>query len=273
MVVATHSSEFLIGCVEAVAETQIVRLTFDRELNSIAGTGTARSLASSDVTAMVNDPLLRSTDVLRALFHKAAVITEADADRAFYDEMNRRLRTDGRGLRDTLFLNAQNKDTVHRLVGPLRRLGVPAVALTDLDALNLVTGAWENLVTACQIPSSRWSALDEERNYLWSIFRALPETAPGKKAIHSQGIRALTAPDRARATALLAEVAQYGLFLVPNGALETWLAHLGVQGSKQDWLPRIFERIGGLMPSNDDVWTFIDQIAGWVNDRDRLGLM
>jgi hypothetical protein len=39
----------------------------------------------------MRDPLLRSVGVLGALFYNGAVICEADADRALYQELNERL--------------------------------------------------------------------------------------------------------------------------------------------------------------------------------------
>lgn len=100
LVVATHSSEFLMGCLESDATTSIVRLTFEN------GIATARALEPSYLAQLMKDPLLRSTGPLRALFHRGAVVTEADTDRAFYDEINYRLLEVGRGIREDIFLNA-----------------------------------------------------------------------------------------------------------------------------------------------------------------------
>ncbi len=91
-----------MGCLETVQDTSVVRLTYEE------GAATARALAAMEVGRMARDPLLRSTNVLSALFHRAAVVCESDTDRAFYNEMNRRLVTRDRGIRDALFLNAQN---------------------------------------------------------------------------------------------------------------------------------------------------------------------
>ena len=131
LLAATHSADFLLGCVDEVPATTIVRLTYD------AGVATARPLGGASVEKLVRDPLLRSADALSALFARGAVVCEADADRAFYEEINRRLDAEvGRnGASDTTFLNAQNWQTVPKIVGPLRRLGVAAAAVVDLDAL------------------------------------------------------------------------------------------------------------------------------------------
>lgn len=85
----------------------------------------------------MQNPLLRSIGVFNALFYNAVVVTEADADRAFYQEINERLlkEKDPRGIEGCLFLNAQNKQTVWDIVKPLRDLGIPAVGIVDIDVI------------------------------------------------------------------------------------------------------------------------------------------
>ena len=86
LVVSTHSPDFLMGILEtSVKDTTILR--FDYE-NSIP---TVKSLDPNLLITLVNDPLLRCSDSLDALFHKAAIVSESDADKVFYKEMNRRL--------------------------------------------------------------------------------------------------------------------------------------------------------------------------------------
>ena len=73
----------------------------------------------------MNDPLLRSTNALRALFYRGVVVTEADPDRALYDEVNHRLLLAREGIEDAIFVNAQNWQTISRLVAPLREIASP----------------------------------------------------------------------------------------------------------------------------------------------------
>ena len=112
---ATHSADFLMGCVQAGVGINIVRLTYR------GGIATARLLQRETLLQFMRDPLLRSTNVLSALFHESAVTTEGDTDRAFYQEINERLLSFGReGIDNCLFLNARNKQTVPKVAGPLR---------------------------------------------------------------------------------------------------------------------------------------------------------
>ena len=266
LICATHSPEFLIGCIESNSNTSIVRLTYRNNL------ATARNLTSSDVSEMATDPLLRSTNLLNALFHTAAVITESDTDRAFYDEINRRMVSVGRGLSDVVFLNAQNWQTIRRLVRPLRKLGIPAVAIIDLDMILNGGTNWRNIIEACQIPASVKRTLDTERDYFSEVFSKF-----GNR-IKKLGINGLDNSDKARAELFLSELENYGLFLVPRGELESWLPSLKANGHGAKWLDNIFEKMGSsdsdssyLKPGKDDVWEFIDSIAKWVNDSDRSG--
>ena len=128
---ATHSADFIMGCIQAGTDgLNVVRLTYSD------GVGTSRLLASDELRALMLDPLIRSTGVLGALFNEGAIVCEADRDRVFYQEINERLLDGGRpGATDCAFLNAQNWQTTGRVIYPLRRMGIPAAAIVDLDVL------------------------------------------------------------------------------------------------------------------------------------------
>lgn len=79
---ATHSADFLMGSIQSRKKVNVVRLTYQK------GIPTARLLPSDKLKETMQDPFLRSTGVLTALFHTGAVVCEADMDRAFYQELN-----------------------------------------------------------------------------------------------------------------------------------------------------------------------------------------
>ena len=83
--VSTHSPNFVMGCIQSGAPINIVRLTYR------GGIATARLLPSEDILRLMRNPLLRSTGVLGGLFYEFVVVTESDADRAFYQEINEAL--------------------------------------------------------------------------------------------------------------------------------------------------------------------------------------
>ena len=59
-----------MGCIERVPETSVVRLGYEGDV------ATARELKAEQLTERAFKPLLQSTNVLRALFHRGAVVTE-----------------------------------------------------------------------------------------------------------------------------------------------------------------------------------------------------
>jgi hypothetical protein len=82
---ATHSPQFVMGAVLSGAKVNIIRLTYE------GGVGTARLLPSAELTRLMQDPLLRSVGLISALFYNHVIVGEANADRAFYQEINERL--------------------------------------------------------------------------------------------------------------------------------------------------------------------------------------
>jgi hypothetical protein len=158
VIAATHSADFLIGLLDSGATVNVVRLTY------AGAKATARLLSSETLSRFNRDPLLRSSSVLDALFHEHIVITEGDADRAFYEEINRRLldTTVSEGAASCLFLNAQGKDAIPKLLDPLRSFGLRAAAIADIDILLDGGTNWIKQLDAAGVPevtSAGWSAM------------------------------------------------------------------------------------------------------------------
>jgi ABC-type taurine transport system ATPase subunit len=262
---ATHSPEFVMGCITSGQAVNIVRLTYRR------GVATARLLAAEKLETMMRDPLLRSTGVLGALFHEGAVICEADADRVFYAEINERLLANGAaGADGVVFLNAQNKQTVRRIVRPLREMGLPAVALLDLD---LLKGREDlrDLMEAAFVPRVFWQPWEELRRRMHQKMNSAD--------YKDGGVHRLSGDGREAAGRLLANLAAYGVFLVPVGELECWLTELEVGGHGPEWLTVVFQRMGNdplhpayHRPSGGGVWAFMQGVAAWIADPRRKGM-
>jgi AAA domain, putative AbiEii toxin, Type IV TA system len=268
--IATHSASFLMGCVQGGAPINIVRLTYDYS------TATARLLTKDKLTPLMRNPLLRSVGVLNALFYNAVIVTEADADRAFYQEINERLlmAKDPRGLEGCLFLNAQNKQTVWDIVRPLRELGIPAVGIVDIDVLKEGGSVWQKPMNGAFIPELSHSALAAERSALYEAFKAT-----GKDMKRGGGIQLLVPSDREACSNFFTKLADYGIFVVPNGEIESWLQALSVSRNKGTWLTTIFEAMGEdpnsteyMRPSSGDVWDFIGSIRSWISNPNRKGI-
>jgi hypothetical protein len=265
--VSTHSSQFLMGAIQSGAKVNVVRLTYQQ------GSATARMLSNNDIRVMMQEPLLRSANALSGVFYEGVVVTEADADRAFYQELNERLLAEesGRGAPNTLFLNANGKDSVNKIVGPLRALGIPVAAILDIDALNPETN-FPVLLEATNYPKPH-DSIKLERAGVWSDL-----VSDGKKPKSDGGIARLNGDAKEKAENLFGRLNQYGLFVLTHGEVEHWLPGLEVPRSKR-WLRNIFEALGNdpkvpsyVHPGDDDVWAFLDKVAAWIRDKARRGI-
>jgi hypothetical protein len=267
---STHSPMFLMGCIQSGAPINIVRLTYR------GGVPTARVLPSADILELMRNPLLRSTGVLNGLFFEFVVVTEADSDRAFYEEINERLLRlkPEWGIPNCLFLNTHGKHSVHTILKPLRKLGIPAVGIVDIDILKEGATSWANIIDGANVP-------DAARNALATLRAAIKEKmdVSGKDMKRDGGIAILGGTDREAAQNLLNQLGEYGIFVVPGGELESWLKHLGASGHGPSWLTDIFTRMGTnpndpgyLGPTDGDAWAFLSIISGWLMNPNRKGI-
>ncbi|WP_405549045.1 AAA family ATPase [Streptomyces globisporus] len=134
VILATHDKNLLTGLLSSGAEVSVVRL--DRDL---AGKSHAHQLAVPDVRELWGDPLLKYTNVLDSLFHRLTIIAEADQDCRFYAaalgeyEPKHEIAIPPS---DVLFIPSYGKSAMHKLVGILRAIHVPVVAVPDIDILN-----------------------------------------------------------------------------------------------------------------------------------------
>ncbi|WLD93784.1 ATP-dependent endonuclease [Alkalihalobacillus sp. AL-G] len=268
--VATHSANFIMGCIQSGVPVNIVRLTY------LHGVPTARLLPSDSILKLMRNPLLRSTGVIEGIFYESLIVTESDSDRAFYQEINERLLkyTDGLGIPNCLFINAQNKQTVHQIIKPLRELGIPAATIVDIDVLKEGGSVWTNFLIGGFVPDISHESLGNLRNLVNRRFNELNINMKTKG-----GISALPRDDREGADNLLNQLKEYGLFVIKNGELESWLSELEVTGHGSKWLIEVFEKMGEnpdldeyLKPTERDVWKFLESIGDWLLNPNRKGI-
>ena len=273
--VATHSADFLMGAIESGVNIRIVRLQYQD------GTGFAHLLENNELREFMTDPILRSANVLSGLFAKSVVVTEADTDRSFYEEVNTRLlsKNDPRAIKDARFLNAQNKQTVARIVRLLRRMGIPTAGIVDLDVLSEGGTNWMHHIEAIRVPLLQHTGLGSTRS---AVFKQLQDVSTDNKKKDYKirgGISLLDDNGQEAALNLTKQLCDYGLFVVAGGEVEQWLSELNVPQSKHQWLHGIFDAMGSdanspdyVQPANGDVWDFIGELALWFNNKERKGL-
>jgi hypothetical protein len=268
--IATHSADFLMGCVSGSPEVNIVRLTYK------GGKPTARLLKHARLQEIIKSPLMRSTGVLSALFHEGAVVCEGDSDRALYQEINDRIASiEKKNYSEALFINAHSKQSTSKIAGPLREMGIPAAIIVDFDILKK-NDEFKILLSELNIPSTLASG--------WCQQKALISQHCTDIAIDWKRRGMLDVKDHdmnLSLKTLLRALADFGIFVVPNGELESWLTNIGVQSTsnKKYWLLNVFEVLGGdpecsnyINPQNDDIWDFMRGIASWINNPGRNGV-
>lgn len=270
LLVATHSSAFLMGCIQSGAPLNIVRLTYKNEI------ATSRILPKDKILHLMRHPLLRSTGVLNGLFFEAVIVTEADSDRAFYQEINERLlsNNDARGINNCLFINAQNKQTVWEIVKPLRELGIPTVGVVDIDVLKEGGQVFTKLLEGAFIPTLNHQPYQNQRR---SLYDALNTTKKNWKI--EGGINLLNGEDKEACTIFFNQLDEYGVFVVREGELESWLRDLNATGHGSSWLIDVFSKMGDnpddanyIKPSLDNVWNFIGSIRNWIDNTTKRGI-
>jgi hypothetical protein len=221
-------------------------------------------------------PLLRSTGVLGGLFYDFVIVTEADSDRAFYQEINERLLRfePTLGIPNCMFIHAQNKQTVRTIIKPLREMGIPAAGIVDLDVIKDGGADWTQLLNALHTPLLELRYLGQARAELLAQFEG-----SGRNMKRDGGTALLSDGDREAANNLFDRLGQYGLFVVRAGELESWLADLGITGHGSNWLVAMFERMGEnpassdyIIPAKSDVWAFLGEIKSWLADPLRRGI-
>ncbi|WP_208449908.1 ATP-dependent nuclease [Burkholderia ambifaria] len=268
--VSTHSSSFVMGCIQSGAPVNIIRLTYR------AGVATARVLPSDEILELMRHPLLRSTGILNGLFYEFVVVTESDTDRAFYQEVNERLLQlkPEWGIKNCLFINAQNKQTVQTILRPLRKLGIPSAGIVDIDVIKEGGTTWTNLLDGAAVPEISRQAMAATRA---AIKKAMD--ASGKDMKRDGGLNILQGENREAADNLIKQLTDYGIFVVPGGELESWLKRLEIGGHGPGWLIKMFEKMGTnpdtkdyVRPEEDDVWEFMSILKCWLENPNRRGI-
>ena len=256
MLASTHSSSFLLGAMDSPAAVTLIRLTYDGK------TATTRMLESDQVSHLAKSPLLKATRVLDALFSKAAVVVEGDTDRVFYEAVNEKMNDDGRGIDQCLFINAQSKQALYKIAGPLRRMGIPTAVVADFDIVNLYERQWCHLLDSVGMPGA--ASLCPARSGIMDELNSLK--AGSGDLIHKKGSGALV-ENKAAARQLIKELKEYGLFVVEGGTVETWLPDLPCNNWIEDALEYLdkhtqSERLDGVKEFMGNIRTWIDCAEG-----------
>ena len=283
---ATHSPYFLKGCLSQTPnKVSVTRFEYENGMSS------TKTLEADDILAVIHDPLLNNIGVTEGLFHSRVVITEGDSDRAFYTEINNRLLANGsHGIRDCIFINAQNKQTIAKVLALFRKVSIPCAAISDIDTFKEGGTIFSNILNALSIPTGTAKSLavlrervnqllkeavdklDKEAEYAEVSYESIElelqsARTSGKdaRAFLSMlrgktkppdykrlgGLNLLSGEELQDGKNLSRQLEHYGWFILHSGEVEHWLMHLNVGISKQGWLLRIFGAMGSEPESPD----------------------
>jgi hypothetical protein len=293
-VIATHSTEVLLGVLDADVEVNVIRLRRD-------GASNIPSVLSADTLRQSwSDPSLRYSRLLDGLFHEGMVISEADGDALLYQAVFDALHEDSpdgepRRPPDVFFTQCSGKHNLANALACLRPMGVPVAAVVDLDILRDEA----KLKTIVELLDGDWSKHAKDWNILRAAMKTDPPAAPLVGEVLKQIQEAVGADDTARlseqasrrvrtitrssdswkrarergglaglpsgdatnaATRLVESLASLGLFVVPVGALEGWARGIGDHGSS--FASKALAE--GVHHTNDELRTFVGKITAFV---------
>jgi len=275
LIISTHSPEFVLGCLDESKKVTIIRLTYD------GSNGTTKHLELEQVSQFTTDPLLRTTETINALFHDSAIVSEYHPDRVFYNEIHNRYKADESSVtNDTLFLNTNGKDVIHRIFGPLRKIGIPAAAIYDLDIVehkklkNKDISQWENILQWANVPSSEIADLESSRATLEKDLN--DSKTDQSNPYHLGGLEILETDKKNNGEELLSKLKKYGIFIVPSGTLESWSVDLFNESyDKSHWLEIVLEKLSSeeITLSEKKIWIFIKDVNTWLTNPNREGMI
>ncbi len=234
-------------------------------------------LTPDEVRQVATHPLLSSTRILDGLFYRGVVTVEADSDSAFYQRVARMKRPGD----EIHYTHAHNKQTLHKVVGPYKSMGVKVAAVPDFDILRDQSEFQTLLAAATDDGSTEvFDAQEEIRNEVESASvseqlnqlreqlekladessdstedteaKALTDLKRNVKAAvrdsslwtryKHEGREALSEQGLRAFDMITAYCKERGVFIVPVGELESWMVPYGLERmSKNHWIVRALE--------------------------------
>lgn len=265
IIVATHDREFVAGVLSSRnTEQTVVRMERSGE------TSRAYPVDPDSLRDIWSSALLRHSNVLNGLFHRAVVVAEDERDCVFYAAaLEAAGPLPGNLLpSDILFVSAHGKGGVPEMASILASAHVPVVAAVDLDVLReeaalqkmvmALGGKWDpqmgkdlKAATAefrtARKPLSHEQVLGSIQAVLAKDPQATYNSVSRKavslalsvddpwESVKTYGLAAFHG-DRPATDRLVTRLAAEGVVVVPVGRLERFAPSLGVAKGK-NWLP------------------------------------
>lgn len=285
VIAATHSADVVVGALEATdTRVSIVRLTRVGTSNQVA------ELSHDKLRELWSDPFLRYSNVLDGLFHRGVVACEGDGDSLFFAAaFDYWLAARGLPPGEVLFTFSGGKAGLHKIASALGAVGVPVRLIADTDLLldrNELARALTSLghegtralelqrLIAADVQSR---AMNPRKAYvadqLQDIFARCPDGAPlpaveaenarrlfrmtgGADEFKRRGRSDLRGEARVWADELLNLTADAGLFVLPDGELESF--DTTISGHGPEWVAKA---VGAGVHTHSAVQDLIERVA------------
>jgi len=286
--IATHSSDFLRGVLEATGRpVRVIRLRRIEDKNH------ASELTPESIREVWSDPALRYSAILDGAFHEKVVICEAEGDCRFYGAVADALRDEDEHAyaRDIMFAQSGGKGGIPKLVKALRSLDVPVAAVVDFDVLLAPGQLWtivealggdketfeaDYLTVKASIDALGKMAPEVFRDNVLAVLagidvaqREVPrklvsdmqkvlKVSVGNARAKESGLGVLSREAKPIGQRLLDAFAALGLFIVPHGELESFVAEEAQE--KNAWVAAVLERYGNSLkaaPALEDARKFV----------------
>ena len=278
LIIATHSSDIVAGCIAATDDIAMARLTFSK----VSGQATAKVVAKTELEPFVSNSVVRNTDALAGIFHEATIAVEGVFDKIAYAEFNRCLQLQGRdiGIRDPHFVSAGSCAQVLKVAHVMRQTGTPAAAILDFDVLYSDSIDWQK--GEMDRLGVDGVEQDEMLKSLVFVKQELRKCVAGltkdqaKQKVKHEGINLLNDVERTKTEALLRRLSQFGLFIAAQGELESMVAH-GLQFNrtgigKETTIDFGMKKLAShsyvipddLTDPTRDIWSLLDNVGRWA---------
>lgn len=301
IIAATHSSDLVRGALSSGGRVAVLRI--DRERSGPGqSVNHANLLGHDDLSALWEKPILKSSHAIDGIFHRGAVVCEADADARFYESILLRMEEDGLLGRpaDLHFVQGGGKGELPTLARSYSRLQVPVAVIADFDILRSeadvtrvveVLGhdfsAFEHDFRVASSALAEQAPIQSESEALNAVEARISQirsrgadgsiTGTDRRAISAAlkdaqqwseakryGVRRLRGEQRQAGDRLLDSLASIGLFIVKNGELESWDESLS-SGQKDVWIREALEKIVSDTNSFSEAVSFMQSIESFLN--------
>ena len=286
--ISTHSEEIIKGLLEVCPNRiKIVRITRKDDVNKFS------ILGSEKFNQVWNDPLLKYSNIMASLFHKAVVLCESDSDCKMYSIIEGHIKQKQQKYSEALFIHCGGKQRMAKIITALRSLDIDVKLIVDIDVLNdkevfkgiveaygidfsSIFTDYNNIVSNLHSPKEKINRLtakttinqilDMSQNTDLSEreineIREVISTISKWKGLKASGVASIPSGNATSSFRTMNELLKSnGIFIVPVGELECFIKEVGGHGP--EWTNRVLERYTNL---DDDVYKNITEFITSMN--------